>query len=253
MNFSTRKYNYIIIDSQIEDINDLKQQLEGFPNFHCAGFAKSKLEAINLILDEGPNLVFLNTELTEGIKIKSSFEIINELRQYLDFLPQFIAMNSSTKDSYKAIKYGVSDYILKPFSHIELKKSLLRFQKSQPEESSICLKSFTEYRFLFPKDILFLKADNNTTDFFLKDGTIVTSCQTLKNFELSLPKVFVRIHKSYMVNVNYITKIHFSKFQCSLKFTKQVIPFSKRLKSTMENIRDFILNLPKDNLAISTS
>lgn len=251
MNYSNAKYKYIIIDSQIEDIGNLNKHLLSYDNFYNVGNAKCKSEAINLIIEEQPKLVFLNTELIEGMKIENSFGIINELRQYLDFLPQFIAMSNSTKDSYRAIKNGVFDYLLKPFNHFEIKKTLLRFEKNQPKSTSICLKSFTEYRFLTSKDILFLKADNNTTDFFLKDGTVVTCCQTLKNFELSLPKVFVRIHKSYMVNVSYITKIHFSKFQCTVKYTKHVIPFSKRLKSTMEDIRDFILNLPKDEQALS--
>ncbi|MGK0324948.1 MAG: DNA-binding LytR/AlgR family response regulator [Polaribacter sp.] len=249
MNFSSRKYKYIIVDSQIEDINSLRQHLEDYPNFYCVGIAKCKSEAINLILEEQPKLVFFNTELLEGMKIINSFEVISELRQYLDFLPQFIAMNFSTKDSYQAIKNGVFDYILKPFNHFELKKTLLRFEKNQPESSSICLKSFTEYIFLSAKDILFLKADNNTTDFHLKDGSIVMCCQTLKSFEKTLPNIFVRIHKSYMVNVTFIAKIHFSKFQCVLKFTKQVIPFSKNLKPEMLEIRDFLVNLPSESYA----
>lgn len=244
LNFSTRKYKYIIIDSQIEDSNNLKQHLVGHQNFYCVGIAKCKAEGINLILEEQPKLVFLNTELLVGMKIENSLEIINELRQYIDLLPQFVAMNFSTKHSYQAIKSGVFDYVLKPFSHFELKKTLLKFEKNQPNSSSICIKSFTEYRFLIAKEIMFLKADNNTTDFYLKDGSKVTSFQTLKSFEMTLPNIFVRIHKSYMVNVNFISKIHFSKFLCVLKFTKQVIPFSKKLKSEMIEIRNYLISSP---------
>lgn len=246
MKFSTKKYKYIIVDSQIEDIDELKNKLLEYSDLYCVGVAKSELEAINLILEQIPHLVFLNTELQEGLKITNSFNIINELRKYIDFLPKFIAMSSSTEHSYQAIKNGVFDYLLKPLNYFDLKKTLLRFEKNQPDALSICLKSFTEYRFLLANDIIYLKADNNTTDFYLKDGTVVTSCQTLKNFEKTLPNVFVRIHKSYMVNVKFISKIHFSKYQCVLKFTKQVIPFSKKLKSEMLEIRNFLLSLPSD-------
>lgn len=246
MSFTSRRYKYIIIDTQIEDLNNLKQHLDGYSNFYCAGMANCKSDAVNLILEERPTLVFFNTELHEGIKIINSFEIISELRQYLDLLPQFIALSDSQKHSYQAIKNGVFDYLLKPLNHFELKKTVLKFEKTQPKSFTVCLKSFAEYKFLSTKDILFLKADNNTTDFYLKDGSMVTSCQTLKDFEISLPNIFVRIHKSYIVNVNFISKIHFSKFYCTLKLTKQIIPFSRKLKSEMLEIREFLMSSPSN-------
>ncbi|MCF6182723.1 LytTR family DNA-binding domain-containing protein [Lutibacter sp.] len=151
-------------------------------------------------------------------------------------------MNGSTSFSYEAIKNGVFDYILKPLNYFDLKKTLIRFENKQPDVASICLKSFTEYRFLLVDDIVYLKADNNTTDFYLKDGSMVTSFKTLKTFETVLPKLFIRIHKSYIINIKYITKIHFSKFQCSLKYTKNLIPFSKSLKSKMLEIKNLWSN-----------
>lgn len=253
MNFSSRKYKYVIVDAQINDVNELRQQFDNYPSYNCVGIARNEVEAINLIIDQNPHLVFLNTELGDGINKSCSFHIIHELRQFIDLLPQFIALSSSTDYSYQAIKNGVFDYILKPLNYFDLKKSLLRFEKNQPQTASICLKSFTEYRFLLTNDVLYLKADNNTTDFFLKDGSIVTSCSTLKNFEIELPNIFVRIHKSYIVNVNYITKIHFSRFQCTLKFSKQIIPFSKGLKSRMNEIRDFLRTTPIENQMLSIS
>lgn len=251
MNFSSRKYRYIIVDSQIEDVKELRLQFENYPSYNCVGIARNTEEAINLIIDQNPHLVFLNTELGDGIRTSCSFSIIHELRQFVDTLPEFIALSTSKDHSYQAIKNGVFDYILKPLNYFDLKKTLLKFEKNQPQTTSICLKSYTEYRFLTAKDILYLKADNNTTDFFLKDGSMVTSCRTLKNFETELPNIFVRIHKSYIVNVNYITKIHFSKFQCTMKFSNQIIPFSKGLKSRMTGIRDFLKNTPTENTLIN--
>ena len=247
MNFSARKYKYVIVDAQIDDVNELREQFDKYPSYNCVGIARNENEAINLIIDQNPHLVFLNAELGEGIRKSCSFSIIHELRQFIDILPQFIALSTSTDYSYQAIKNGVFDYILKPLNYFDLKKSLLKFEKNQPQAGSICLKSFTEYRFLLTEDILYLKADNNTTDFYLKDGSMVTSCSTLKNFEIELPNIFVRIHKSYIVNVNYIIKIHFSKFQCTLKFSNQKIPFSKGLKSRMNAIRDFLRTTPIEN------
>ncbi|NEW78747.1 MAG: response regulator [Gelidibacter sp.] len=226
----------------MDDVNELQQLLGKYTNYSCVGIARNKEDAINLIIDQLPHLVFFDTELVDGITKQTSFSIIPEVYQFLNWLPQFIAMNTSTAQSYEAIKNGVFDYILKPLNYFDLKKSLMRFENKQPDITSICLKSFTEFKFLQVNEIIYLKADNNTTDFFLADGTMVTSFRTLKNFETELPNIFVRVHKSYIININYITKIHFSKFHCSLKFTKNLIPFSKSLKSKMHEIKDFILN-----------
>lgn len=240
--YSSKKYKYVIIASQLNDVNDLQQLLGKYTNYMCVGVARNMEDAINLILDQLPHLVFFDTELVDGITKKPTFCIIPEVYQLLHSLPKFIAMSSSTLHSYKAIKSGVFDYILKPLNYYDLKKALLRFENIQPDISSICIKSFTEFKFLQINDIVYLKADNNTTDFFLKDGSMVTSYKTLKNFETELPNIFARIHKSYMVNINYINKIHFSKFHCSLKYTKTLIPFSKSLKSKMMEIKDLWMN-----------
>ncbi len=242
MVYSSKKYKYVIVDSQLDAINDLQQLLGKYTNYMCVGIARNKEDAINLILDQLPHLVFFDTELVEGITKQSSFSIIPEVYQFLNWSPKFIAMNTSTAHSYEAIKNGVFDYILKPLNYYDLKKSLMKFENKQPDIASICLKSFTEYRFLLVDDIVYLKADNNTTDLYLKDGTMVTSYKTLKTFETDLPKTFTRIHKSYMINIKYITKIHFSKFQCSLKYTKNLVPFSKSLKSKMLEIKNLWSN-----------
>ncbi len=249
MIYSPKKYKYLIVDSHIEDATDLQMELNKYPNYSCIGIARNKEEAVNLILDQLPHLVFFDTELVDGIHIKSSFGMIPEVYQFLNRLPQFIAMNNTTKHSYEAIKNGVFDYLLKPLYHFDLKKSLLRFENNQPDNTSLCIKSFAEFKLLEVNDILYLKADNNTTDFHLKDGSVVTSYNTLKNFEDELPNVFARIHKSYMVNINHINKIHFSKFHCSLKYTKKLIPFSKSLRSKMLEIKDLWLNNTFSNVS----
>jgi DNA-binding LytR/AlgR family response regulator len=239
--YTSKKYGYIIVDSQSDAIDDLLKNLETYEHYKCIGIAKTSEDAINLILDQLPSLVFFDPELmVQGIK-ECSFSIISETFQLLKRLPHFIAISNSTDFSYKAIKKGVFDYLLKPINYYDLKRALIRFENTQPEVSSICLKSFTEYRFMELNDIIYLQADNNTTDFYLKDGTMVTSFNTLKTFESELPNTFIRIHKSYVINVMHITKIHFSKFQCSLKYTNKFIPFSKSLKSKMIEIKNFMV------------
>nr|WP_262897541.1 LytTR family DNA-binding domain-containing protein [Mariniflexile gromovii] len=81
-------------------------------------------------------------------------------------------------------------------------------------------------------EILYLKADNNTTDFYMSDGTKISAYKTLKVFEDLLPKTFLRIHKSYIINRNCISRIHYGKSMCILN-NEHKIPFTKTF---IENI-----------------
>ncbi|MCB0744141.1 MAG: LytTR family transcriptional regulator, partial [Ignavibacteriae bacterium] len=99
--------------------------------------------------------------------------------------------------------------------------------------SKLCLKSYKDYRFIDIDEILFLKADNASTDFFMVDGTKVSAYKTLKFFEDLLPDNFTRIHNSYIVNQNYVSRIHFGRSKCTLKNNNFNIPFSK---SYRENV-----------------
>ena len=131
------------------------------------------------------------------------------------------------------------DYIVKPISEFDLRKAMLRFQTNQSNDTStLCLKSYKDYRFIDTDELLFLKADNNSTDFILNDGSTITAFKTLKSFEEILPENFVRIHNSYIINVNYVSRINFGKSKCSIKKSDYLIPFSRSYKDNVEILKD---------------
>ncbi|WP_291115023.1 LytR/AlgR family response regulator transcription factor [Flavobacterium sp. UBA6135] len=100
----------------------------------------------------------------------------------------------------------------------------------------ICIKSYGDYRFLELDDIAFLQADNNSTDITLKNGEQLTAFKTLKYFEENLPGNFYRIHNSYIVNKDYISRIHTGNSICYIKNTKHQIPYSKGFKDNLDLI-----------------
>jgi DNA-binding LytR/AlgR family response regulator len=81
----------------------------------------------------------------------------------------------------------------------------------------------------------------------MSDGTKISAYKTLKTFENSLPKNFLRIHKSYIININCISRIHYGKSICSLSNNQHKLPFTKTF---IENI-DFINDLYYNNVIIS--
>ncbi len=109
---------------------------------------------------------------------------------------------------------------------------------------TICVKSYGDYRFIDADDIAYLKADNNSTDIHLHNGEMITAFKTLKHFESVLRNPFVRIHNSYIVNINYVSRIHTGNSVCYLKQTGLKLPFSKSYK---ENIDSILHNITKGN------
>lgn len=233
------QFTYSIIDKKKTN-SELKDKIaELFPNFVCVSESEEYDESMNSILKYSPQLVFLNVDQALNGSESSPFSFINELYNYKKNLPSFIALSITKNHAYTAIKNNFLDYIVKPISEFELRKALLRFQTNQPFNSStLCLKSYKDYRFIDTDELLFLKADNNSTDFFMNDGRKISAFKTLKNFEELLPGNFVRIHNSYIINVNYVSRINFGKSKCSIKKSDHNIPFSRSYKENVEYLKN---------------
>ena len=232
---------YIIINKEKSLTEKLENILIQFPAFYNVGFASNEPEAMNLILKNKPDLVFINLDNV----IHDSFSFVTELNSYLDIIPNFVAISKTKCQAYQAIKNNFIDYLLNPISELDLRKILLRFKKKQSEQQgrTICLKSYKDYQYLNTKDIIFLKADNNATDFYTKDGTIISAFKTLKTFEIRLPNNFLRIHKSYIVNRNYISRINYGKLKCSLDSFSEKIPFTKTYINNIEFINKSLADI----------
>lgn len=108
----------------------------------------------------------------------------------------------------------------------------------------ICVKSYGDYRFIEAKDICYLQADNNSTDIHLFNGEMITAFKTLKHFENVLSFPFIRIHNSYIVNIDYVSRIHTGNSVCYIKNTRTKLPFSKSYK---ENVDAIINSITKGN------
>lgn len=98
----------------------------------------------------------------------------------------------------------------------------------------ICIKSYGDYRYIDANDICYFQADNNSTDIHLNNGEMVTAFKTLKHFEGILTFPFIRIHNSYILNRNYISRIHTGNAVCYIKNSTTKIPFSKSYKANVD-------------------
>ena len=108
-----------------------------------------------------------------------------------------------------------------------------------PKQQSliICVKSYGDYRYIDSGDVLYFEADNNSTDIHLNNGEMITAFKTLKHFETVLPPTqFLRIHNSYIINVNQVSRIHTGNTVCYIKNSTTKLPFSKSYKENVDLI-----------------
>ncbi len=109
--------------------------------------------------------------------------------------------------------------------------------QQQDQSLVICVKSYGDYRYIDSEDVLYFEADNNSTDLHLNNGEMITAFKTLKHFETVLPQTqFLRIHNSYIININQVSRIHTGNTVCYIKNSTTKLPFSKSYKENVDLI-----------------
>lgn len=229
------QYSFVVIGNQKVNGVRLEEIDSFFPGYTCAGLFHNDQKSIEEIMRIKPQLIFFNVE-NDLPEADITFTILSEMLQYLKCIPYVMVLSETKQFALEAIQSGMSDYLTDIQLHT-LGKSLSRFEKKMPLQfqQSICIKSYSDYQFIKYNDIVYLKADNNSTDFRLCNGRSITAYKTLKHFEQTLPHQFVRIHKSYIVNIHYVSRIQLSKSKCYLDFNEQ-IPFSNTYREAVEHI-----------------
>lgn len=283
---SLSRFTYVVLDENPDYLLDRAAMTSFNSDFKFVGHAAEYDTAVDLVLSEKPDLIFLEIDSVNSGGL--SLHLINELHRYMAVVPQVVITTRDKGLAYDALKFGVFDFLIKPLSTPDLRKCLLRFAmtsiyatnsvlSSTVSESSeitqstllsddseniaddsneeeianktnqpltICVKSYGDYRFISADDICYLQADNNSTDLHLRNGEMVTAFKTLKHFENLLNSPFVRIHNSYIVNADFISRIHTGNSVCYLKNSTTKLPFSKSYK---ENIDIILQTMAKGN------
>lgn len=234
---------YSIIGFEPKIGEEFRKLMMEFPKFRCSGIISENESALNHILKENPSIVFI--DIDNRVSFGDPFYFLKEVEQFLNKAPYYIAVSNSKHMAYEVIKSNFIDYLLKPFSEFELRKSLLKIKKNFEVETRdrICLKSFSDYRFIELDTILFLKADNNTTDFHLLNNNQIAAFKTLKYYESILPDSFLRVHNSFLVNTGHITRINFAKSLLTLNGGAYDIPFSRTYKEEVELLKSSLFEV----------
>lgn len=178
---------------------------------------QSGLKAINL---HQPDLVFLDIQMPE----EKGFDLF----RYFDPI-KFEVIFTTAYDKYaiNAIRHSALDYLLKPINYIDLLSSIKRFEKrkkdlNQKEKIEVLLENMDANNGSFNKialptqngfeliklnSIIYCTSDSNYCKIICNNDKEILVSKTLKYVEeLIVNELFVRIHKSFLVNLNYVVK-----------------------------------------------
>lgn len=230
------EYSYAIIDTDAASNLQLQLQMQEYGDFFHIGTSSSTEDGLNLILKMLPDLVIVNLSQ----KATLLFQMIMQLHQYLDKIPVLVGVSKSKTYAYDAIKGGFFDYWLLPHNEFEIRKTIFKLRKQLPAEAvtpTFCLKTYNDYHYLDTNEILYLRADNNSTDFHMRNGQKISAYKTLKTFESQLPSNFLRIHQSYILNIRYVARINYGKNTFVLRNCEHHLPFSKSYKSKVDELK----------------
>ena len=205
----------IIVEDEKTSRDILKNYLQKYcPQVQVLGEAENVDQALVLIKSNWLDLVFLDVEMPYG----NAFDLLEKVGNH-NF--ETIFVTAYNQYAIEALNKHASYYLLKPISIDELIKAVdyvtevkekenelqnaVLKPKTVSENSKITIPTQEGFEVLEIQEILYAKADDNYTHLFLKSGQKKLISKTLKYFEDALKESsFARIHKSYLVNVNYI-------------------------------------------------
>lgn len=215
----------LIIDDEENSRAALKGKLELFcPDIRPISEAGDIDSGINGIVAGKPDVLFLDVKLAG----ETGFELLERVRQEeINWNGDVIFTTAHDEFALKAIKFSALDYLLKPIDPEELVKAVRKVQQKNLVEPSspgisVLLENFrsateSPKKIVIPSsdgmhiikvsDILRCESSSNYTQFVLRAGKNLLASKTLKEFDNMLADHnFERIHKSHLVNMNYVKR-----------------------------------------------
>jgi two-component system LytT family response regulator len=216
------KIQSIIVEDETSAREAMKAYLAKYcPQVAIIGEAHNAKEAVSLLHELSPQLVFLDVEMPFG----NAFDVLDNCK---DIYFETIFVTAYSEYSLRALNQSAAYYLLKPISIEELivavnkvqthiqnheisnrnKILLENFRESRPEKRQIILPTLEGFEVVKMENIVRLQGNGNFTDIYLKDKTKKMVCRFLKHFEEILPPPFVRVHKSHIINVDFVKAYH---------------------------------------------
>jgi two-component system LytT family response regulator len=197
----------------------VREYLQGYPQIEVLQECGDGFEGLKAIQQYQPDLIFLDVQMP---KI-NGFEML----ELVDEQPAVIFTTAFDEYAIKAFEAHATDYLLKPFSKERFNKAIDKFLAQTPQTAGapkqenlletaaqspaqherIVVKTGTKVKIIPVADVLYLQADDDYVSIITPEGSYLKN-KTMSFFEQTLDaNQFVRVHRSYIVSVQEITRI----------------------------------------------
>ena len=213
--------NAVIIEDEKKGLVNLKQMLDlHCPDVEVIGEADGVESGYELLNRPGvrPDVAFLDINLGDG----KVFQLLDRIRP-IDF--DIVFVTAYDQFAMRAFDYSAMGYILKPIdpdrlietvgkirprgqaSTQERLDAMQMFQKHPNVLEKMPIGAVDGFHFVRIPEIIRFEAEDNYTHIYLTDGRRITASKTIKMYEDTLaPYNFYRVHKSHVINMNYMKK-----------------------------------------------
>ncbi len=217
------KTTCLIVDDEKLARELLREYLEGFPEIEIIGECAKGNEAVEQINKQKPDMLFLDVQMP-GM---NGFDVLEEI----DHEPYVIFTTAYDQYAIKAFEKNAVDYLLKPLDEERFRAAVNRALKRQTAEkgsmedllrsiksdsrnfeSHIFVQKSEKLFNLAVEEIVYLEASGDYTIITTKSDQFVSSSGIGKLEELMDPDIFIRVHRSTIINLNCLKEIerHFN-------------------------------------------
>ncbi|WP_273274730.1 LytR/AlgR family response regulator transcription factor [Maribacter polysiphoniae] len=222
------KLRSIIVDDSYIQRMAVAKLVDNHPNLEMVAEYSNAIEAKNGINNNDIDLIFLDVEMP----IINGFDLLESLVNP----PQVILITGKPDYALRAFDYDVTDYLHKPITLTRFNNAVKRamanygkMHKVDGEAEYIFVKSNLKKRKVVLNNIKWVEALGDYVKLVTDEANIVI-LSTMKSFEQQLPEdKFLRIHKSYIVNLEKVEKFNSKKVEVA----GRLIPLSRNKKTEL--------------------
>ncbi|MGD1212530.1 MAG: LytTR family DNA-binding domain-containing protein [Candidatus Acidiferrales bacterium] len=222
--------NTVIVDDERPARDELAYLLKGFPEVNVVAQGRNGLEAVALIKEHEPDLVFLDVQMP-GL---DGFGVIKKLVERKLRLPQIVFATAYDHYAVHAFEVNAVDYVLKPFDKTRIARAIQRAKKMVEAHASpverletlvgqlgaaapkpraaqpvkLLVKAQSRMILIDAEDLVYASIQDGAITIFSRDAEGVSNYRTVEELTEALdPDVFWRPHRSYLVNINHIKEV----------------------------------------------
>ncbi|PHQ61157.1 MAG: DNA-binding response regulator [Maribacter sp.] len=219
----------ILIDDSALQRTALVNLIESHPNVELLHEYNSGINARSYIKENTIDLIFLDVEMP----IIDGFELLESL----DEIPQIIITTSNPDYAMRAFDHNVTDYLLKPIEKNRFNEAVKRaianysnVRELEEDTEYIYVNSSLKKIKVLLKDIHWIEGMGDYIKLITEDNSILI-LSTMKSFMHRLPQdKFLRIHKSYIVNLDKVDKFN----TAIVEVCGKQLPLSRHKKDELE-------------------